>query len=219
MSKKLKIGLIAGASALVLLIIFVPVAFMMLNKIGSSIAEKNETKREIAEDRAFVEPILEEIAARHGLDDLVFEKSYDYSSDIYYESEKFTSLSDEQKLYFLEEIEKNESLSNYQKKHYDHRSKGISIVVNDYYYSCYKGKGELLINRRVVFEMETTYALEKYEEEKNKPEFIIEKCEWCNGTGKIKYYYGGSELEAILDGHEDSWYGQCGACGGTGLAD
>lgn len=42
------------------------------------------------------------------------------------------------------------------------------------------------------------------------------KCSRCNGTGSVKYYYGGSTLEAIMDGHEDSWYGQCGSCGGTG---
>lgn len=43
-----------------------------------------------------------------------------------------------------------------------------------------------------------------------------EKCDWCNGTGMVKYYYGGSATEAFLNGHEDSWYGQCGSCQGTG---
>lgn len=43
-----------------------------------------------------------------------------------------------------------------------------------------------------------------------------EKCPWCNGTGSVKYQYGGSDLEAILNGHDPSWYGQCGSCGGTG---
>ena len=45
------------------------------------------------------------------------------------------------------------------------------------------------------------------------------KCYWCNGTGSVKYYYGGSDLEAYLDGHDASWYGQCGSCGGTGYED
>ena len=219
MSKKLKIGLILGAGIIVLLIILVPIAFTVCNKIGTRIVEKIETEKAIEEDRAFVEPILKSIGAKYGVDDFVFDHSYDSPADIYYESKKFASLSNEQKLYLLEDLEKNDSLAQYQKKHYEHRNKGINIVVNDYYYSCYEGKGELLIKRRVVFEMETSYALEKYEEEKNKPELIIEKCEWCNGTGKVKYYYGGSELEAILNGHEDSWYGQCASCHGTGLKD
>ena len=42
------------------------------------------------------------------------------------------------------------------------------------------------------------------------------KCPWCNGTGSVKYYYGSSAYESIINGHEDSWYGQCGACHGTG---
>lgn len=42
------------------------------------------------------------------------------------------------------------------------------------------------------------------------------ECYWCNGTGMVKYYYGDSDLEAILNGHEPSWYGQCGSCQGTG---
>ena len=46
-----------------------------------------------------------------------------------------------------------------------------------------------------------------------------EKCYWCNGTGSVKYNYGGSDLEALIDGHEASWYGQCGSCGGTGYSD
>ena len=46
-----------------------------------------------------------------------------------------------------------------------------------------------------------------------------EKCYWCNGTGSVKYYYGDSDLQAALDGHDASWYGQCGSCGGTGYAD
>ena len=45
-----------------------------------------------------------------------------------------------------------------------------------------------------------------------------EKCPVCNGTGAAKYYYGGSDLEALIDGHEASWYGQCGSCQGTGIA-
>jgi len=43
-----------------------------------------------------------------------------------------------------------------------------------------------------------------------------EKCDRCNGTGMVKYYYGDNATEAFLNGYEDSWYGQCGSCQGTG---
>ena len=42
------------------------------------------------------------------------------------------------------------------------------------------------------------------------------KCEHCNGSGAVKYNYGDSDLQAIIDGHDASWYGLCTSCGGTG---
>ena len=41
-------------------------------------------------------------------------------------------------------------------------------------------------------------------------------CSMCNGTGKVKYYYGDNELEAALNGHDDYEYGTCSSCKGTG---
>ena len=41
-------------------------------------------------------------------------------------------------------------------------------------------------------------------------------CSMCNGTGSVKYYYGGSALEAALDGYNDYEYGPCTSCDGTG---
>lgn len=42
------------------------------------------------------------------------------------------------------------------------------------------------------------------------------KCINCNGTGTVKYYYGSSDLEAILSGHDPYTFGPCGMCNGTG---
>ena len=42
------------------------------------------------------------------------------------------------------------------------------------------------------------------------------KCDLCNGTGKVKYYYGSSALEAYLSGHNDYEYGPCPSCDGKG---
>ena len=42
------------------------------------------------------------------------------------------------------------------------------------------------------------------------------KCSMCNGTGHVKYYYGGSALEAALNGQNDYEYGPCTSCNGTG---
>ncbi|MCI5934036.1 MAG: DUF6273 domain-containing protein [Lachnospiraceae bacterium] len=42
------------------------------------------------------------------------------------------------------------------------------------------------------------------------------KCIVCNGTGYVKYYYGSSDLEAWLSGHDAYTVGTCPSCGGTG---
>ena len=44
-------------------------------------------------------------------------------------------------------------------------------------------------------------------------------CSMCNGTGKVRYYYGDSALEAALDGENDYEYGICTSCNGTGYTD
>ena len=42
------------------------------------------------------------------------------------------------------------------------------------------------------------------------------KCAMCNGTGYVKYYYGSSDLEAWLSGHDAYTVGECSRCNGTG---
>lgn len=42
------------------------------------------------------------------------------------------------------------------------------------------------------------------------------KCIVCNGTGYVRYYYGSSDLEAWLSGHDAYTVGTCTSCGGTG---
>ena len=42
------------------------------------------------------------------------------------------------------------------------------------------------------------------------------KCIVCNGTGYVRYYYGSSDLEAWLSGHDSFTVGSCTSCDGTG---
>lgn len=41
-------------------------------------------------------------------------------------------------------------------------------------------------------------------------------CPNCGGTGTVKYYYGSSDLEAVLSGHDPYTLGDCPMCDGTG---
>ena len=42
------------------------------------------------------------------------------------------------------------------------------------------------------------------------------ECISCNGTGLVKYYYGGSDLEAVLSGHDPYTVKKCTICNETG---
>lgn len=42
------------------------------------------------------------------------------------------------------------------------------------------------------------------------------KCIVCNGTGYVIFYYGSSDLEALLSGHDPYTFVVCSSCGGTG---
>lgn len=46
----------------------------------------------------------------------------------------------------------------------------------------------------------------------------MEKCIVCNGTGYVRYYYGESDLEAYLTGHDPYTVGECTSCDGEGEA-
>lgn len=45
------------------------------------------------------------------------------------------------------------------------------------------------------------------------------KCETCNGAGYIRYNYGSSDLEALLDGEAPYTVSECYTCHGTGYVD
>lgn len=42
-------------------------------------------------------------------------------------------------------------------------------------------------------------------------------CPACNGSGTTRYYYGSSDLEAILSGHDPYILDTCPMCGGSGM--
>ena len=42
------------------------------------------------------------------------------------------------------------------------------------------------------------------------------KCAVCNGTGHVRYYYGSSDFEAYITGHDPYTIGKCTSCGGSG---
>lgn len=41
-------------------------------------------------------------------------------------------------------------------------------------------------------------------------------CTMCNGTGSVKSYYGSSDLEAVLSGHDPYTFIKCSTCDGKG---
>ena len=52
--------------------------------------------------------------------------------------------------------------------------------------------------------------------EKQKETYSTGKCPNCGGSGMAKYYYGSSDLEAYLSGHDSYEVRECPMCHGTG---
>lgn len=119
----------------------------------------------------------------------------------------FEALSDEEKLKFFEDLEADETIRV--------KPNATQIVSESHTYDAVIDEYEKSLSKDDVEILHTKL--------KDRPAFVqgggsSGKCPRCNGTGVMKYYYGGSALEAAMNGYADSWYGQCGSCQGTGRA-
>ncbi len=184
--------------------------------------------------RVATQQAVDPIAEKYNID-LKVKKAY----GIYeFESENFVSLTEEDKLCFFEDIDALEmialegaSVAEFAivVEFIDLHSGGkvYDVSFSEWGHDL-KEDGQYIHRRQIkAYDAEAEYKEYKQEQEElnnalngnKQPEgngFGDTKCSWCNGTGAVKYYYGDSELEAVLNGHEDSWYGTCGSCGGTG---
>lgn len=145
------------------------------------------------------ETALKNLCAEYGLDDaeVVVGKDFPTRRDniqldrAIITSEQFSSLSDEEALAFLKTMEQLQEECAYRKN-------GYSLIFLTY------------VNSGI----HTYYSADDY-----KPNYTpstSKTCSACNGTGLVRYYYGGSSLEAELDGYDDFEYNQCYRCLGTG---
>lgn len=77
---------------------------------------------------------------------------------------------------------------------------------------------QLSLNGEVVYALALADSPTR-EEYANSNGTTRKKCLLCNGTGHVRYYYGSSDLEAWLSGHDSYTIGPCTMCKGTGYVD
>ena len=136
---------------------------------------------------------------------------------IYATSEQFGKLSSEEKVQFFIDLHADADVSI---KHYipftellgEEPYGGLRIMSNghEYMYQYSYRTWELYRDGKKFYEHNPSGYVPGSSNSAQK------KCQHCNGTGSVKYYYGSSDLEAFLNGHESSWYGPCTSCNGTG---
>ena len=173
------------------------------------------------EEQRIAEDVVLPIAQALGIDDLVFEYIEPSALDAtcYFSSESYDSLSDEEKLALLVAVaEKTRLNDNYFPSGSEHYGNyfDFRIISGEHTYRDFTTNGDswLMQDDERVFSMETSYA--RSFERKRGSSVGSGNCTWCNGTGRMKYYYGASALEAFIDGQPNSYYAQCGSCQGTG---
>lgn len=198
--------------------------FWMATKDGISIS-----KQTIKGTNSTVLDYFNSIAEEYGVSFYKITKKGDKNPDVYAYLRDFINLSDEQKTRFFLKVGWSITLSSGETLSllnglwpdffvicYAHR---YSIKNESYSSGCVElidfslsgtGKESTLYKLRVQNNStQTTHT----ENTKTKTKT---KCSTCNGTGLIRYYYGGSSIEAILDGQPDSTVKQCYKCNGTG---
>ena len=67
-----------------------------------------------------------------------------------------------------------------------------------------------------IYKNGKTIHLEEKPSTSNTSNTGTSKCSLCNGTGSVKYYSAGSDLESILAGLDPYTFGPCSRCNGTG---
>lgn len=125
-----------------------------------------------------------------------------FSTGVHFTSEEFIAFTDNDKLTVFEVIAKNMSLL----------TSECSITSGDAVYG-YANRGTENVLLKDGIEILTRKSIDS---PTYKTFLKGEKCPFCNGTGSVRYYYGSSNLEAILSGHDPYTVGECSSCKGKG---
>ena len=235
--KNKKIMIIVMAAILLL------TGFIVYKVIDEVQTEKRIAERE-AEQQEAVMLVVMPLAEKYGFDDIVCNKVEFPSVDdvrAVMTSAKFEAAEDIEKLQFLSDVsyyaeQKQQNNENYWVSQISKNGLSIRVIsgASSYVetievedcgvYSALRRSSASdaynwgMVNpyKETVLYMETINSEYVGGKLAKRVDDSGEECYWCKGTGSVKYYYGESDLEAFVDGHDASWYGTCGSCGGTG---
>jgi len=125
-----------------------------------------------------------------------------FSTGAHFTSEEFSAFTDNDKLTVFEVVEKGRLLAT-----------DCSFTSGDAVYGyAHRGTENVLLKDGIV--ILTRQRIDS--PASNKTFMKGETCPFCNGTGSVRYYYGSSNLEAILSDHDPYTVGECTSCEGKG---
>ena len=226
-SKK-KLLLILGCAVLILILGTV---------IGVAVKKNHDEAVREQTDRELVEARVRPIAETFCIWDLKLDRieDSDWKNDCVFISEDFANLSDEDKLLFLVACSADLDDRDTFPLESDRYGNYIEVIVEcdsaKYWTGIFTdGESCLMRNQAKVLSMPTDHAKEiSAEIEKEVQAWRAQngypqttgntRCSLCNGSGYVKYNYGSSDLEALLDGEAPYIVGPCPSCHGTGWKD
>ena len=178
--------------------------------------------------RKGVKDIVVDVAEDFGVYDIKLD-SIDREEKVgTFTSDTFSSLANKQKLEFFKELNKYSGeyseyfdFSDVYPAHMIIESNGneYSAEIDDYtsdYYFRYLYDGNKIVYSQTCYGNSSSNNTSNNTSNNSSNKTTKTKCELCNGTGSVKYYYGSSDFEAIINGYDPYTFGPCSRCDGDG---
>lgn len=142
---------------IILLVVFI-IGIIITAQIKKENEQKAKEQQKLAEEKKIAEELVKDLAEKYNINDIEFDHIENNSLDsvVFYKSEKFEEISNEDKILFITSVEEE----NHDKKIFNGLYYDLSVISNGHKYTDFTsdGKSWLRMDGKMIFSMETSYA-------------------------------------------------------------